>query len=219
MASSVMSRIPRRSQSERRATTEEKVLDAAARLIAAHGAQNLSLRDIGREAGYSRGIVNHHFGTREALLKALAERAQQTFALPHTDATGLDLLALTVEKYLDYLTERAPKGQAFLLLWADAVGAEPSLRAIFAQRDASFRQTLAQHVEQGMQEGSVRTDADPQAVAVSILGMLRGIGLQLLLTPDLLSISAIRDDAVKTIRNGLASDQSRQPPPASRKTA
>ncbi len=210
MASAAASGIPRRSQAERRATTEERVLAAAARLIAAHGAQNLSLRDIGRDAGYSRGIVNHHFGTRQALLKALTERAQQAFALPHTDTTGLDRLAFTVEKYLDYLTERGPNGQAFLLLWADAVGSEPSLREIFEQRDTSFRHTLAQHVEQGIQEGSVRPDADPQAVAVSILGMLRGIGLQLLLTPTLSSITAIRDDAVKTIRNGLTSEPARR---------
>lgn len=209
MAGAGASSIPRRSQAERRATTEEKVLEAAARLIAAHGAQNLSLRDVGQEAGYSRGIVNHHFGTQQALLKALTVRAQETFALPETDSTGLDLLVFTVEKYLDYLAERSPNGQAFLLLWADAVGSEPSLQEIFEERDSSFRQTLAQHVEQGMLEGSIRPDANPQAVAVSVLGMLRGIGLQLLLTPALSSINAIRDDAVKTIRNGLASERPR----------
>jgi AcrR family transcriptional regulator len=205
---------PRRSQAERRATTEEKVLEAATRLIATHGAQNLSLRDIGREAGYSRGIVNHHFGTRQALLNALTEHAQQTFALPPTDSTGLDLLAFTVEKYLDYLTERAPNGQAFLLLWADAVGSEPALQDVFKERDASFRQTLAHHVEQGMQEGSIRADADPQAVAVSVLGMLRGIGLQLLLAATVSSLDAIRDEAVKIIRNGLATEHARHQPPS-----
>jgi hypothetical protein len=41
--------------------------------------------------------------------------------------------------------------------------------------------------------------------------MLRGIGLRLLLTPALSSIDAIRDNAAKRIRNGLASEQAVQP--------
>ena len=202
---------PRRSQAERRAESERQILLAATRLIAERGLRGVSLRDVGREAGYSRGIVNHHFGTKEELIKAVIVHAQQAFALPTTDATGLDLLLLTVERYIDYLRERQPAGQAFLLLWATAVGSEPSLRAMFVERDAWFRDRLAEHVQEGMMEGSVRADANPAAVAISILGMLRGIGLQLMLMSDDEALEVVRDGAVDTIRRGLASDTPRRP--------
>ena len=194
----------RRSQAERRAEAERRVLDAAMRLIAARGSQNVSLRDVGLEAGYSRGIVNHHFGTKRDLLKAVIIHAQQAFTLPPTDRTGLDLLAFTIEKYLDYLHERRPAGQVFLLLWAEAAGADASLQSVFSERDMYFRQLLADQVTEGVREGSIRGDADPYAIAFSVLGMLRGIGLQLLLVPDAVPLSVIRDGAVQTVRRGLA---------------
>lgn len=199
-----------RSQAERRADAERRILLAATRLIADRGVRSVSLQDVGREAGYSRGIVNHHFGTKQELIKAVIVHAQQAFALPATDATGLDLLLLTVGRYIDYLRERQPAGQAFLLLWATAVGSEPALRAMFVERDAWFRDLLAQHVHEGIVEGSVRADASPAAVSTSILGMLRGIGLQLMLMSDDESLDVIRDGAVDTIRHGLASDRRRR---------
>lgn len=204
MAARVNRATPRRTQADRRAETERRVLEAATRLVAEHGAQRLSLRDIGAESGYSRGIVNHHFGTREQLLKALLVHLQQSFALPETEATGLELLALTVATYIDHLHDRSPRGQAFLLLWAEAIGTQGPLRAMFDERDSWFRSLLAAHVKQGIEEGSIRADADPAAAAVSILGMLRGIGLQLMLTPGCANPTEIRDEAVRTVRNGLS---------------
>src|SRR5579859_7195148 len=67
----------RLTQPQRRAAAERRVLDATARLIAQGGSSMLTLADVGREAGYSRGIVTHHFGTKEALLARLAAAAQQ----------------------------------------------------------------------------------------------------------------------------------------------
>jgi AcrR family transcriptional regulator len=206
----VPSNAPRRSQAERRAESERQILLAATQLIAERGLRGVSLRDVGREAGYSRGIVNHHFGTKEELIKAVIVDAQQAFALPTTDATGLDLLLLTVERYIDYLRERQPAGQAFLLLWATAVGSEPSLRAMFVERDTWFRDLLAEHIHDGITEGSVRPDANPAAVATAILGMLRGIGLQLMLMSDDEPLDVIRDGAVDTIRRGLANGRPRR---------
>ena len=44
------------------------------RLIAAGGVRAVTLAAVGTEAGYSRGIVNHHFGSRRALLDAVGTR-------------------------------------------------------------------------------------------------------------------------------------------------
>ncbi len=55
----------RRTQEQRRAETERRVLDAAMTLIAAHGSRSITLAQVGEAARYSRGIVYHHFGSRE----------------------------------------------------------------------------------------------------------------------------------------------------------
>jgi len=71
----------RRTQRERREETERKVLAAATALIAQHGSRALTLAAVGEAAGYSRGIVSHHFGSRENLLRAVMRDAQ-AFTLP-----------------------------------------------------------------------------------------------------------------------------------------
>ena len=63
----------RRTQAERTAETRRRVLDAAAALVASHGAHAVSLAAVGEAAGYSRGIVNHHFGSKEGLFDATVE--------------------------------------------------------------------------------------------------------------------------------------------------
>ena len=202
----------RRTQAERRAETGGRLLDAAQRLIAAGGSGALSLQEVGREAGYSRGIVTHQFGSKEGLLRAVILDAQAAFAVPPTAATGLDLLLLTVETYLVQLQRLAPTGQALLLLWAEAVGSEPSLHSLFTERDAWFRQVLAGQVHNGISEGSIRPDADPPAVAVAILGMLRGVGLQLILTPGAAPPEQISSAIAATLRAGLAASPAAQNP-------
>lgn len=54
--------------------TKQSILDAAERLFALHGYHHTSLRKITGEAGVNLAAVNYHFGSKEALLKAIFER-------------------------------------------------------------------------------------------------------------------------------------------------
>ncbi|GAA2898312.1 TetR/AcrR family transcriptional regulator [Microbacterium esteraromaticum] len=49
-----------------------QVLEAAAKIIAAEGADALSMRDLARQAGVSHAAPAHHFGDRRGLFTALA---------------------------------------------------------------------------------------------------------------------------------------------------
>ena len=71
----------RRTQQQRRDQAETALLNAAAELAVEHGVRSLTLARVGERAGYSRGIVTHHFGSKRALLERLA-RATQTGFVP-----------------------------------------------------------------------------------------------------------------------------------------
>src|SRR3569833_464348 len=172
----------RRTQRERREETERKVLGAATALIARHGSRALTLAAVGEAAGYSRGIVSHHFGSRENLLRAVMRDAR-TFPLPVQGDDAADWLAETVRAYLTNVTGRRPSAGAFLQMWGEAVAAAPVLMPLYAEHDASFRRLLADKVREGIRDGSVRSDADPDAMAVALVGLHRGIALQLISTP------------------------------------
>jgi len=60
----------RRTQAERSAKMQAKILDAALKCICDLGLQSASTHEIARAADISRGALMHHYGSRNDLLKA-----------------------------------------------------------------------------------------------------------------------------------------------------
>jgi AcrR family transcriptional regulator len=59
---------------EAQAATKAAVFNAAERLFALHGFQNVSVRDITAEAGVNLASVNYHFGSKDSLLFEIFRR-------------------------------------------------------------------------------------------------------------------------------------------------
>lgn len=59
---------------KRKSDTKQKILDAAQYLFARKGFEGTSLRDITGMAGVNIASINYHFGSKEALLRAVLER-------------------------------------------------------------------------------------------------------------------------------------------------
>jgi AcrR family transcriptional regulator len=78
----------RRTQVERRAATETALLEAAADVIVEAGVGALTLARVGSRAGYSRGIVTHHYGSKLALLEAVVRNAQNGIISSRTSPPG-----------------------------------------------------------------------------------------------------------------------------------
>jgi AcrR family transcriptional regulator len=60
-------------RSERRARTRQQLLDAAARVYARSGFDGATLDQVAEEAGFTKGAVYDHFGSKERLLFALLD--------------------------------------------------------------------------------------------------------------------------------------------------
>ena len=58
---------------ERRLSTPERILHAAAARIVAGGTANLSMQDVADAAGVSKGLIHYHFHDKETLLTRLIE--------------------------------------------------------------------------------------------------------------------------------------------------
>ncbi|MFE1936453.1 TetR/AcrR family transcriptional regulator [Streptomyces sp. NPDC056669] len=202
---------PRRTQKERRDQAEAALLAAAAELVVEQGVRSLTLARVGERAGYSRGIVTHHFGSKQALLELLARSTQAGFVPGLADLPpGLDRLLRLIDGYIGELGQVGTAHHAFLLLWAEAP-TMPELAPIFRERDESFRADLRDDVAAGIAEGTIRHDLAPEEVAVAIVGQLRGIGLQRLLDPGAVDTERLRRSVTEQWRRALATPPARQP--------
>src|SRR4051812_32872909 len=111
MRSRGMPRPSRRTQAERSALSEKLIMRAATKLIGRNGYTKTTLAEIGREAGYSAGLVSHRFGSKEGLLRTLVDHIRTRFYQDQIEQTldgrsGLEALCATVELYLNELRVR-----------------------------------------------------------------------------------------------------------------
>jgi AcrR family transcriptional regulator len=196
----------RRTQQQRREKTETALLAAARQLIVESGVRSLTLARVGERARYSRGIVTHHFGSKQALLDAVARTSQSGFVPGIANLPpGLERLLSLIEGYIGRLGADDSPSRAFLLLWAEAATA-PELAVIFRERDERFRADLQVDVVAGMKAGTIRSAVDPGDISVAILGQLRGIGMQGLLTPGAVNTGRLSVVIAAYWRAALAAD-------------
>jgi AcrR family transcriptional regulator len=185
---------PRRSQVERRSEAETALLDAAMRLFARQGVEATSLAAIGDEAGYSRGLANHHFGSRAALVEQLARRGQRRFArgVEHIEGSAIDTVVAVADTYLSLFDDPTADVRAFFVMRGGAIPLDAPLRATYAADDRRFRGGIERVIRAGQAKGTVNADVDPAAFAAMVVGMLRGVASQCLMDADAVDLDTVR---------------------------
>lgn len=191
----VQSKMPkRRSQEERKAEAEQALLDAASELFAEQGISNTSLAQIGERAGYSRGLVNHHFGSKSALIDRLTARAQNRSFRHIEEQTHKDARHTILALVDDYISthETQPKEiRAFLVMWGAAFPEETDVSG-FKEADLRARANLERVIRAGQKDGSINKKLNPSATSVLILGLMRGVASQALIADDGLKPDQLR---------------------------
>jgi AcrR family transcriptional regulator len=204
-----MPRLSRRTQAERSALSEKLIMRAATKLIARKGYTKTTLAEIGREAGYTAGLVSHRFGSKHGLLRTLVERIRTRFYHDQIERaldgrSGLEALCATVELYLNELRVREERLRALYVLMGEAFGPVPEMRPVFADLDCGFRDVVARWIHAGIEVGEIRRDVDSAVEATLYVGMLRGVALQWLTSPGAIDLERMGKELVETLRARLA---------------
>ncbi|MFF3073767.1 TetR/AcrR family transcriptional regulator [Kitasatospora sp. NPDC057904] len=197
----------RRTQAERRAQAEAALIAAAARLIAQHGSAGVTLARVGEEAGFSRGLASHYFGSKAALLARLQEEAlaeAMAAAAPERSGAGaVDELCGFARGCLEGVRKPTDLGRAFVVLGAEALAGASELTAAVAELDARTRAWVADVVRHGVAGGEVRAALDPGAFALAMVGLVKGLVVQGATDPDAFDVTAATAEAERWIRLAL----------------
>jgi len=203
---------PRRTQQERVAQSDQKMLAAALRLIAERGYRGTSLAALGEAAGYSRGLVHERFGSKAGLLWALTKQIVRTWnhesrgqgrAHGGPARGGIEALCDMLDNHRRAIEE--DRGiRPFYALMFEATGPTPDLQPEFRALHVRFRADIEKLLREGIASGEVRADIDPAAQAVLILGTQRGIAFQWLLDPGAFSLNDAYEEQKRNLRRALA---------------
>jgi AcrR family transcriptional regulator len=137
---------PRYQRLERDARREQ-ILAAARRLYAEQGAAAVSTSAVAREAGVTRGLLHHHFGTKRDLeLEVIRSMLRWPAGPEPADGPGStqERLAEATDRWLAMLERHR---EPWLL--AQGMGSDPEVHAILEQSRASHVQRLAEALSPG----------------------------------------------------------------------
>ncbi len=126
--------------------TPDDYLDAALRVIAADGAPKLTLAQVARAAGVSKGGLLHHFPNKEALLGALLEREFDAFeaAVERQAERSGDPFAARTRALITVSFAAQTGGHNLLLSLLAAVFENPELLGTVRLKWAAYRRRFLQ---------------------------------------------------------------------------
>jgi AcrR family transcriptional regulator len=165
-------------RTSRKARTRAALLEAAARVYARRGFDAATVDEVAEEAGFTKGAVYDHFGSRENLLLALldervaAQIAEQVALFDPTQGAG-ERPRVGADRWMDELRRDPDPFRLFVELW------------VHAQRDEGLRERLVaglaawREMSAGFAAATGHT-APPAALAQwanVVVGLSMGLGM------------------------------------------
>jgi AcrR family transcriptional regulator len=202
-------------RSARRARTRAQLLEAAARVYARRGFDGATLDEVAEEAGFTKGAVYDHFGSKEKLLFALLEE--------HLSAQMAEQVSL-----FDVSLETSERPRAGADRWMQELEEDPDAFRLFVeawqhgQRDAELGQLVVGGIAQwrSMLEsfGAARTQEIgfeiPEQLLAQVANLMLGLGLGLgivkLADPDKVSPRLLGAALVVLLRAIESSPEARE---------
>jgi|GEM_PF-1095832 len=200
----------RRTQEERREESEQRMLAAGVRLVAQLGPEKLTLTDVGKIAGYSRGLPTHHFGSRENYLKALASYVAIEFdkTLQEVDQVcGLEAVLGITRAVLDQLRADPTRGLATQIVLADPKRDRALSGDIAELRDKTLA-LLSRHIAEGIKSGEIRSTVEPDYASLLIAAGICGL-IDSLLADISFNIAAAGEQLLELIEHALSARSTR----------
>ncbi len=207
----------RLTQAERTALSDRRMFDAAIDLINDRGTQKTTLKEIGEQAGYSRGMANYRFGSKDGLMLELFERFdgrwKEHLKRYVKDARGLNAIQEAASALRDFLKEEPRYMRAMYLLWYESLGHDSDMRRTLAQHHEVYRQDARRWIEQGIRSGEVKSGIDPSQFAVQYCAFIFGIVYQWLVDAEALDLDSVFDSYIEnTVTVLRTTDQNEEAP-------
>jgi len=200
----------RRTHASRREEAETRIVEAALKIVAERGLQDLTLAECGREAGYSRALAAHYFGSRDELIGSIARYIVAMYSKSRrtsgpssmSDRKGLDGLLDRVQFYIKHNRDTPNDTRAFHSVLGAALKQTPLSEAI-AELNRKSIAIYATLIRQGIEAGEIRADVDATLQASLLVATLRGVVRQWLVDPSV-DLDLISKELIGNLRRSLA---------------
>lgn len=175
------------------------IIDAAEKVFFSSGIDRATMDQVAEEAELSKGTLYLYFKSKEDLYLAIINRGGAILKLLFQNAVaaapdGLQKVQAIGQAYCEFCASYPHYFNAMLYFESYPIDLEVDensfASACWQQNDEIF-QILIEALRQGLRDGSIRSDIDPEKMAFVLWGQTTGI----------LQIASIRGDHLQNYRN------------------
>ena len=191
----------RKSAQQRRA----ELIDAGIACLGQGGMTAFTIDRICEQAGVSRGLINHHFKTKEELMVSIY--SQMTDYLLHDRSRQSPAAQIVgfIDSSFDAASFDKSNLRAWLAIWGQ-VATRPELKSLHEDRYRHYRRQLAQALSTIAQNRQL--EIDPDSVARQLIALIDGLWLEYCLHSDGFSLADAREDCYRLLEGvGIALDK------------
>jgi AcrR family transcriptional regulator len=195
-----------RISSEVAAQGRERLLDAAVRLIAREGIDNVRIARIAAEAGVSAGLVHYHFDSRDALLEEAIEHSYERagdmrLAALDDGANAAQRLRAMIDQCLPSDRPLREDWVLWVELWLRGAR-DPALRPVAARLYARLHAWFAEALAEGIAAGELRA-CDVDRMSDRLLALIDGYGIRVLTEDPEMPLDRARSEVWDSVAGEL----------------
>ena len=167
----------------------EEVASVASRFIADRGLEALTTRALAKELGCSIGVLSHYFNSKEEIVMAAFQWADQRIDQRMQDAIA-DLEEISLDYFIPMITSGLPLDEESDREWRvrfnlyhycltrSGEGLQSQIEKI-----GQFRVLMGEFIRTLQKKGEVRRDLDPELITKMAFDMVMGAAQNLLMVP------------------------------------
>jgi AcrR family transcriptional regulator len=172
----------RRTQAERRALSRGALLESAARGLSRYGYGNLILEQVATDAGYTRGMIYHHFKDKEDLALAVIEWIDETWRhevgpLLARESDPVAALIALARGHAIYC--RRDVARVAIALRLEFNGQDHPVGRQLERVSESLLKRCVRLINAGRKAGSIPSGPPARVVALAFLGAIEGLVIEL----------------------------------------
>jgi len=183
----------RKSAQQRRS----ELIDAGIACLGKGGMGAFTIDQICKQAGASRGLINHHFNSKEALLVSVYAQMTDYLVRERAAVTPQQQIAGFIDSSFDPTSFNKSNLRAWLAIWGQ-VATQPELKSLHQKRYRKYRRQLIEALKAIATEAHLEIDAD--GIARQLIALVDGLWLEYCLHSDGFSLADARADCYRFLQ-------------------
>lgn len=179
---------------------QQDLIEAGILCLGEGGISNFTINKICKAANVSRGLINHHFNTKDDLLLCIYDSMTAYLVEQDEDTKIEERVFSIIHKSFDRESFKKTNLRAWLAIWGQ-VANNDDLKKLHESRYLQYQQTLSQSIAEIAKQRQLSVDS--MAIARLLIALIDGLWLEYCLHSHSYSLETAEQDCYRLLENYL----------------